>query len=404
MNGYLELTLIASGGLYMCWTLQRTRELDRWLQNSSVQPPDVGGIWGYIFDSVMLLKKNYHTSITNLQNIVTRSEESTNAIHNGLISLDKDGAIEVFNPAARHLIGLRDTDIGFSIINFIRHPKFIAYYELGNFKKSLELTSPRNPYIYLNYQITRFGKNKALVIIRDITQVYKLERIRKDFVANVSHELRTPLTVIQGYIEILHDISEPESPISSALEKMEQQARRMDKIISDLLSLSKIESTDNILVKKPVELEPLLQQIIAEAKTLSGDKKHQFKLTCAGDVCLPGTENELYSAFSNIIFNAVKYSLIESNIDIIVLTSSEKLTVQVKDQSEGIDLLHIPRLTERFYRIDSSRHSSTGGTGLGLAIAKHVLMRHNAELKISSYPGKGSSFSCVFTLPLNAGL
>jgi two-component system phosphate regulon sensor histidine kinase PhoR len=428
INGYLAWTLIISGIIYIVWILLKVRALDNWLQDSSKQPPDTGGIWGHIFNNIARQQKQQRDEQSRLQAVISRSEEITTAMHNGIILLNVGGEIELLNPAATRLIGLRDSDLGFPLVNYIRHPEFIAYFESGKYSEPLDLPSPRNHNLFLQYQITRFGLGKSLVVIRDITHLHQLEMMRKDFVANVSHELRTPLTVLRGYIETLLDISEldklgldksgldktkldkskldmPDQGASpavtnttKALTAMDLQAKRMNNIINDLLVLSRLQSAENKPVKQFVDIAPLLQQVVAEAQVLSGDLSHTIELRCDPQIHLPGNDKELYSAFSNLIFNAVKYSFPQSTITIDVSVNLRYLNVSVTDQSEGIASVHIPRLTERFYRVDDSRHSATGGTGLGLAIVKHVLMRHNGELKISSRTGKGSTFTCVFAL------
>jgi two-component system phosphate regulon sensor histidine kinase PhoR len=222
--------------------------------------------------------------------------------------------------------------------------------------------------------------------------------MRQDFIANVSHELRTPLTVISGYLETLADNNNLGVTWQKPLQQMQQQAQRMSLLINDLLMLSKLETTEVGHNQKLIALEPLLQSIRNEAVALSGDKMQDITLSGEGNIQLLGNDKELHSAFSNLVINAVKYTPTNGKIAMRFWRDKQNCYFSVSDNGPGIENKHIPRLTERFYRVDASRNSSTGGTGLGLAIVKHVLMRHDAELKISSEVGKGSVFTCVFSL------
>jgi two-component system phosphate regulon sensor histidine kinase PhoR len=221
--------------------------------------------------------------------------------------------------------------------------------------------------------------------------------MRKDFFANVSHELRTPLTVIKGYLETLLDSSTPNTATERALQQMSQQAKRMDALVNDLLLLNRLE-TDKAPPKAPVAINTLLAQIVQDAKVLSGEKHHTITLDQNEAVQVLGDSNELHSAISNLIFNAVKYTPPHKNIYVRSYKNDEGLHISIQDEGIGVEPQHIPRLTERFYRADNSRNSETGGTGLGLAIVKHVLVRHDASLDIRSQLGKGSTFTCHFPI------
>lgn len=399
MNGYLTWTLIAGGALYMAWMLWQIHRLDVWLQNSRrFQPPDASGIWGDIFDNIVRLQKRQRREKKRLQAVVKRGQEITSALRDGILLLDTQGNIEWYNSAAGHLLHLRHQDQGNPIFNYIRHPLFIQYMDKGDFKEPLDLPSPHTGDVRLQYQITRFGQGECLVLVRDVTRLHKLEQMRKDFVGNVSHELRTPLTVIRGYVETLAMSPDLPAPWQRALQQMEQQGVRMTSLINDLLALSKLETDDRQSAHKPVVLKPLLQRIRSDAEALSGDHQHVITLNCPDHLALLGNEQELHSAFSNLVFNAVKYSPDGKQISIEVESNSLGLNLAVSDEGEGIDSVHLPRLTERFYRVDSSRHAQTGGTGLGLAIVKHVLIRHGAKLDIQSKLGKGSTFTCMFPI------
>jgi len=246
--------------------------------------------------------------------------------------------------------------------------------------------------------ITRYGNNEHLMLVRDVTRIHQLEQMRKDFVANVSHELRTPLTVITGYLETLLDNVEDVNPRwSRALQQMSQQGSRMQTLLNDLLLLAKLEATDYPSDNQPVAVDALLNAIKSDAQALSGPRNQRISLEATPGVYLKGSESELRSAFSNLVFNAVKYTQDEGHIRIRWWADEQGAHLSVQDSGMGIDAKHLPRLTERFYRVDSSRNSNTGGTGLGLAIVKHVLLRHRGRLEISSVPGHGSTFTCHFS-------
>ncbi|NIB39446.1 phosphate regulon sensor histidine kinase PhoR [Pseudomaricurvus alkylphenolicus] len=397
MNGYLTWTLIIGGAVYMVWMLYQIHRLDVWLRQSRFrQPPDASGIWGDVFDSITRLQKRQQREKNLLQSVVRRGQETTAALRDGIILLDNKGNIEWFNEAAKQLLSLRKQDQGHALVNYIRHPGFIQFMEKGDFSESLDLPAPRSEDTRLQYQVTSFGQGECLVIVRDVTRLYKLELMRKDFVANVSHELRTPLTVIRGYVETLGMSPDLPDNWRRALQQMEQQSLRMTALINDLIALSKLETDDNGGNHRALALQPLLQMITNDAVALSGNRDHQFALQCPDDLEVLGSEKELHSAFSNLVFNAVKYSPDNTEVSIKVKQTSQTLEVAIKDQGEGIDPVHLPRLTERFYRVDSSRQSESGGTGLGLAIVKHVLLRHGAKLEIKSQIGQGSTFTCVF--------
>jgi two-component system phosphate regulon sensor histidine kinase PhoR len=403
LNGYLTWTLVIGGAGYMAWTLRQIYRLDIWLRDSdTLDPPDANGIWGDIFDSMLRLQNRQKREKSQLQAVLNRSQETTKALPDGVILLDKKGNIAWFNIAARRLLGLHEDDQDHPLQNYIRHPSFGRYYDSGEYQESIDLPSPHSQDIRLQYQLTAFGRGEKLLVVRDITRIYKLEQMRKDFVANVSHELRTPLTVIRGYLETLAMNPDLPDTMQRAFEQMDHQGKRMTSLINDLIVLSKLETDDDVSADQKIELLPLLNSVVADATALSGngtlsdDKAHVFELICDEGLKLRGSQKELQSAFSNLVFNAVKYSPVGSAIQIKVSSNENGLNVAVNDEGPGIDPIHIPRLTERFYRVDDSRTSSTGGAGLGLSIVKHILLRHDARLGISSTLGRGSCFNCHF--------
>ena len=385
---------------YLWWTLVQARRLYQWLGNPSAsdEAPQSIGLWGDIFDSLHKLNQNHLMTQDRLRARINRVQESTNAMRDGVIMTDARGAMEWWNGSAEYLLGFRrSTDQGQYIHNLIRNPAFKAYFDTRDYREPLEINSPAKPHIHLQIQISLFGDDDRLIVAKDVTRLYQLEQMRRDFVGNVSHEMRTPLTVISGYLETLVDHGEELPPKwRRAINTMAAQASRMEALITDLILLSRIETGEHTVDDTLTDVDALLNQICHDARALSGDKGHQISVQISDHRLLQGDESQLRSAFSNLVFNAVKYTPAGGAITVAWSTNREGAHLSVKDTGIGIDPIHIPRLTERFYRADPSRHKDTGGTGLGLAIVKHVLINHDGNLEIRSKVGEGSEFICHF--------
>jgi len=385
---------------YLGWHLQQLLRLHKWLRTreGDEAPPEGYGLWGEVLDSIYHLQRRDQKVRARLQAVIDRVQESTAALKDAVVMLDRDGNLEWWNIAAEKLLGLQTPqDSGQQITNLLRDPRFIDYFDNHNYNEPLELPSPVNNHLRLQFHITRYGNREHLMLVRDITRLHQLEQMRKDFVANVSHELRTPLTVISGYLETLLDNVENVNPRwLRALQQMQQQGGRMQNLLNDLLLLAKLEATDYPSDNQPVAVDLLLLSIKNDAQALSGERHHRISLEADPHLKLKGSEAELRSAFSNLVFNAVKYTPDEGEIHVRWWSDEQGAHLSVQDTGLGIEAKHLPRLTERFYRVDSSRASNTGGTGLGLAIVKHVLLRHRARLEIASQLGKGSTFTCHF--------
>ncbi|RDH42100.1 phosphate regulon sensor histidine kinase PhoR [Zooshikella ganghwensis] len=401
----LAWTLVVALSSYLFWTLLQVYKLNHWLQESELtnnEPPESRGIWGDIFDAIYRLQRSHQKSRARLQAVIDRVQDSTAALSDAVVMIDSHGNLEWWNHAAEKLLGFRSpVDQGQLITNLIRDPAFGKYFEEKRYADPLEIPSPITEQIHLLFTITLFGRNDRLLLARDITRLHNLEQMRKDFVANVSHELRTPLTVIRGYLETFADNADslPERWLR-AIQQMQQQSDRMENLVSDLLLLSRLETSDKISDPQEVNIATLLTNIINDAKALSGEKQHRISFVCSPNAILMGYERELHSAFSNLIFNAVKYTPAKGAIDVHWWEDEKGAHLSVMDDGVGIDPKHIPRLTERFYRADASRSKMTGGTGLGLAIVKHVLLRHYGHLEIISELGRGSTFTCHFSTQL----
>ncbi|GAA6134516.1 phosphate regulon sensor histidine kinase PhoR [Oceaniserpentilla sp. 4NH20-0058] len=393
----LTLAIMLTLAVYLTWHLHQLYKLQQWLTSRGAdEPPTSHGLWGSIFDDVYRLQHRHQKSKNKLKAMLKRVQDSTSALKDGVLMVDSHGNLEWWNQAANALLGLQNSkDIGQPITNLVRNPDFKAYFEKAHYESPLEMASPINHDAVLQFHITLFGRKDRLIVCRDISHLHQLEAMRQDFVANASHELRTPLTVISGYLETFIEYKETlPARWGRALTQMHEQSQRMQNLINDLLVLSRLE-TSNAPDQTQVNIPNLLSALVADAKSLSGDKQHNILLECE-DVSLIGTDTELSSAFGNLIFNAVKYTPASGEINVKWWQDTTGLHLEVKDNGLGIDHKHIPRLTERFYRADPSRHSDTGGTGLGLAIVKHTLLRHDGHLHISSVLGKGSCFTCHF--------
>jgi two-component system, OmpR family, phosphate regulon sensor histidine kinase PhoR len=384
---------------YNGWHILQLGRLHRWLVQDQINRlPQAIGMWGVVFSEAQRRQQQSVKHQQHLQGIINRIQDSTAALQDAVLMVDASGALEFWNEAAENYMGLKNpVDIGQPITNLIRNPEFKSYFEKANYKEPLVISSPVNPHMHLQFNITLFGRKDRLILVHDVTRLKHLEQMRKDFVANVSHELRTPLTVISGYIETMQMAADSLPPRwKRVLQQMHEQSNRMGNIIKDLLILSQLETGQKEKPKR-VMMHSLLESIQTDARALSNGR-HDISLELDSNKDIVGYYNELRSALSNLVFNAVKYTPEGGKIVLRWYEENKRGYFSVRDNGIGIAPHHIPRLTERFYRADPSRNAETGGTGLGLAIVKHVLLQHNSELRIDSQLGKGSTFICEFPL------
>ena len=387
---------------YLLWTLRQVFRLYQWLnQDQPGEPPESRGLWGDIFDRIYRIQRRQEAANARLQSFIRRIQDSVNALDDAVLLTNKRGDLEWWNRTAETLLGLRvPDDRGQFICNLIRDPQFRRYFDARNYDEPLTLRIERGQRRHIRFQITLFGEGDRLILASDVTRLHHLEKMRRDFVSNVSHELRTPLTVIEGYLETLQDYGEDIPPrFRRMIDQMAGQARRMDALVTDLLMLSRIESQGETLRSEPVNVPGLLYAICQETRPLAQNKHQHMTLTVDWEGGLQGDDQQLRSCFANLIVNAIKYTPERGEIRIRWAWVDGEARLTVSDTGIGIDPVHIPRLTERFYRADPSRSPDTGGTGLGLAIVKHVLINHNARLEIHSRPGEGSTFTCIFPSP-----
>jgi len=393
----LPVTLGLATLVLISYWLHQLYRVAGWLRRPDVEPPEAGGLWGEIFDSIYHLQRHDREERDRLQTAVSYLRDSFAALKNATVLIDPAGNIEWCNSAAERLLGLEyPRDRGQAIINLVRLPRFHSYFAAEDYRIPLLMESPRDAGIRLLVEITTFGRGSRLLFARDVTREERLEGMRRDFVANVSHELRTPLTVITGYLMTLLDSGAGEDEkLQRPLMQMQQQAQRMESLLRDLLWLSRLESveddTENMAL---VDIPEMLGEVCHEAEGIYPER--EIRIVVESKQRLNGNYQHLYSAVSNLLLNALKYS--DGAVEMRWEEESRQLCLSVQDQGPGIDPIHIPRLTERFYRVDKSRSQATGGTGLGLAIVKHVLAGHGAHLEIDSAPGAGSTFRCVFPL------
>lgn len=393
---WLGLSIFLIG--YMVWTLWQQNRLFNWLKDPKAENlPEASGLWGSIFDYLYGLKRKQRFEIKRLNSILSKIQTSTAALEDGVIMVNQQGMLDWWNDAAGKLLEFRDQDQGQLITNLIRDPRFHKFFAKGKSRSGITMSAPRRTHMFLHFSMTVYGENERLILVRDVSRLKQLEQMRQDFVANASHELRTPLTVLQGYLETFLDHQEELPPnMLRPLQQMQTQTKRMSNLVSDLLLLTRLDTDEEDRPEARVGVESLVNGIIEDAHQLSGEKEHRFSVQLEPGLDLIGDAKELRSAFSNLVYNAVHYTPAQGEIALKWWSDERGAYFSVKDNGIGIEPRHIPRLTERFYRVDISRSTATGGTGLGLAIVKHVLQHHDATLDISSQSGKGSTFTCRF--------
>ena len=395
--GPIWLWLLASACFYLGWQLLNLYRLDRWLRlRSQIDPPNIGGIWGDIIGQVVRLHRRKQFHKQRLVQLYRELRRSTAALPDGVIILSTQSEIVWFNRQAARLLGLkRPVDVGLRVDNLIRSPEFVRYLHGDDFSQPVTIRPPVHAELYLALQVVPYGAGQSLLLVRDVTRPMRLEAMRKDFVANASHELRTPLTVISGYLDSLADDSSIDEAWTGPIKDMRTQAQRMNTIIADLLELSRLESTDGEAPREPVDVPSLLQRMRRDALA-RGERPREISLELESEDGLYGSMQELESAFTNLLVNGMKYTPTDGAVGMRWWTDEEGAYFSVTDTGIGIPAEHIPRLTERFYRVDAGRSRERGGSGLGLAIVKHALQLHGGWLDVQSAEGKGSIFTCHF--------
>lgn len=373
--------------------------LSRWLDDPRPEAqPDSGGMWENVFAAFYHLLRRQRRSESRLAATLLEFRRAGMAMPDGLVILDGANRIEWCNPKSERHFGLdAKRDVGQLITYLVRQPQFAEALAEGGFAEPLTLRSTHSSDLVLSVMIVPYEANRKLLISRDVTDRERVETMRRDFVANVSHELRTPLTVIGGFLETIADMETPNPElIRRSVPMMSDQAKRMQTLVEDLLTLSQLESESNPAREEPVNVPDVARALYHDALALSAGR-HKVTLLLESAIWINGAETELRSAFGNLVSNAIRYTPAGGEVRLSWKASAEGGAVfAVRDTGIGIDPQHVPRLTERFYRVDRGRSRETGGTGLGLAIVKHVVNRHAATLDVSSEPGRGSCFSVVF--------
>jgi two-component system phosphate regulon sensor histidine kinase PhoR len=400
-SGYLVLVPAIFLLLYLVWQVFNSIRLYKWLQIWDMDPPESFGMWADIFDRIAALQKQNRKRSRQYQEVIDDFTSMADALPDATLVIDRDDVIRWFNDSAVQLLDLQpNIDRGQAVTNLIRDPAFAEWLSVqGKVQTTLDITCPNDDNITLQASAVRFRKNQRLIILRDITDVHNLDRMRRDLVANVSHELRTPLTVLLGYLEIIE--AQKGEPDPQAIERMLKQARQMHALLEDLLELSRLQDDEKHDSPTQVDIPAMLTQLAEQAEDLS-QGQHKIEFNIEAGLQLRGVEADLKSAFQNLVNNAIKYTPPKGTVQVTWKETHGDLVCAVKDNGIGIPHRDIPRLTERFYRVGDDRNRKTGGTGLGLAIVKHVLNTHDARLEISSEPGKGSEFRCIFPIERKA--
>ena len=379
-----------------------------WLTSASLQAnPDWNGAWldvaARIQRQQLLADNSAKLNERRLQDFLLAIQASPN----GVILLDGEARIDWCNDTAASHLGLDiKKDRLQHIVHLVRDPLFTRYFAQDNHPSEV-LIEGRSTSVSnlrkLSVQLHKYGDGRLLLLSRDVTEVVKAEAMRRDFVANVSHEIRTPLTVLGGFVETLQSVPLDAQETQKYLQLMSTQADRMQSLVADLLTLSQLEVSQSPNGQDYVSLPDLVNQVMSEANAFTSlladqqiGKKHALIFDQVPLLWVLGSQKELYSALSNLVSNAIRYTPLGGLIHVTFSQTENQLTISVKDTGPGIASEHLPRLTERFYRVDQSRSRETGGTGLGLAITKHVMQRHGGELQIQSELGKGSTFNLIF--------
>lgn len=391
----VAVALLAYWVVYQLYYLQKTMQ---WLEDFRLEKvPHGAGTWDLIFAKIYRIAKSGEQQRQQLAETLKDFRSATQAMPDGVVTLDEDNQVIYANEQAEEQLGIsNEKDGGRNLINIVRHPDFVAYLNGTDWDKSIVLRGLRDSERVLQLQLIPYGTHQRLLMTRDITQLDRLETTRRDFVANVSHELKTPLTVLSGFLETIRELPVTEAQRNQYLGLMHAQAHRMENIVEDLLVLSKLESTNAPAQEDSIDMREMMDRLTTDANTISRSQ-HHIECNATSSAKLIGAEDELASAFSNLVSNAIRYTPAGGTIRLTWSINPEDCPVfSVEDTGPGIEPQHLPRLTERFYRVDRSRSRETGGTGLGLAIVKHVATRHQATLLIDSEVGKGSCFSMVF--------
>ncbi|MDX7733315.1 phosphate regulon sensor histidine kinase PhoR [Aeromonas caviae] len=395
---HLVLCLLVATVLHLVWHYRFQKRLSDWLwHDRSLVPPHGSGSWEHIFNGIYKLQQRHRARRRELAGLIRRFREGAEALPDAAVVFRTDGSILWCNRLAEQLLGFRwPEDAGQHIGNLIRHPAFVAYLGKGQYDEPFEMHSPINEEKFLEFRIMPYAEDQAMLVVRDVTRLRSLEKTRKHFVSNVSHELRTPLTVLKGYLEMTEELPPP-AMWAKAHKVMMEQTIRMDNLVNQLLTLSRIEAAPTVDLSHLVDMPAMLGLLEQEARALSGERAHEIVFMVQPNLLVRGDQDQLRSAVSNLVYNAIHYTPAGRKITVEWRKQGSMALFAVQDEGEGIPPEHLARLTERFYRVDKARSRHTGGSGLGLAIVKHALSHHDAHLDIESRVGAGSRFS--FLIP-----
>nr|DAI86741.1 MAG TPA: phosphate regulon sensor protein [Caudoviricetes sp.] len=394
--GYLPWFLLAAVTGLLVWHFWNLLQLSWWLWvDRSMTPPPGHGSWEPLLYGLHQMQMRNKKRRRELGSLIKRFRSGAESLPDAVVLTTAEGMIFWCNGLAQQLLGLRwPDDNGQNILNLLRYPEFTQYLKRQEFLKPLNLVL--NNGRHLEIRVMPYSEQQLLMVARDVTQMHQLEGARRNFFANVSHELRTPLTVLQGYLEMMQEQALEGATREKALHTMREQTSRMEGLVRQLLTLSKIEASPVQLLNETIDVPMMLRVVEREAQTLS-QQKQTIEFHIDSSLKVLGSEDQLRSAISNLVYNAVNHTPPATHIVVSWKRVPHGAEFSVEDNGPGIAAEHIPRLTERFYRVDKARSRQTGGSGLGLAIVKHAVNHHDSRLNITSTPGQGTRFS--FILP-----
>ncbi|WP_159339706.1 MULTISPECIES: phosphate regulon sensor histidine kinase PhoR [Leclercia] len=392
--GYLPWFLLAAVTGLLIWHFWNLLRLSWWLWvDRSMTPPPGSGSWEPLLYGLHQMQMRNKKRRRELGSLIKRFRSGAESLPDAVVLTTEEGAMFWCNGLAQQLLGLRwPDDNGQNILNLLRYPEFAQYLKKRDFTRPHNLVM--NNGRHMEIRVMPYSDQQWLMVARDVTQMHQLEGARRNFFANVSHELRTPLTVLQGYLEMMQEQTLEGAPREKALHTMREQTQRMEGLVKQLLTLSRIEAAPTLALNETIDVPMMLRMLEREAQTLS-QQQHQLTFEVDNSLKVRGSTDELRSAISNLVYNAVNHTPPGTHITVRWQHAPTGAEFSVEDDGPGIGPEHIPRLTERFYRVDKARSRQTGGSGLGLAIVKHAINHHDSRLDIVSTPGKSTRFSFV---------